>query len=144
MPVLGEVAAFIDIGAESTGEGEIRHKQTQERKRDPVEDFPAVLRVLRTDIKQFLHVFPVQGCAVLPPVTEADIQASVRIDFKIEISVFLFRHKEKFQTAVQADRGEGDGIFRTDVFFDRAQMNVEGFRTVAELAESTNAAVGSP
>ena len=78
MPVLGEVAAFIDIGAESTGEGEIRHKQTQERKRDPVEDFPAVPRFLRADIKQFFHAFPVQDGAVLPAMAEADIKGMAR------------------------------------------------------------------
>ena len=74
---------------------------------------------------ELLQVLPVKGGAVPAPVAETDIEAGLGIDFKIEVSVFPFRHKEKFQTAILADRGEGSRVFRADMLLRRAHAYVQ-------------------
>ena len=118
-----QVAAFVYVGAERSGEGEAWQEQAEEGERDPVGRFPAVRCSDRPDAEQLLHAVPVQDGAVLPAVAKADPEAAVRVDLEVEIPVFLLRHEEKLEAAVPADRGEGSGVFRPDVGLDRNTLS---------------------
>ena len=73
-----------------------------------------------------------------------NIQASLRFDLKVEVTVSSLRHEEKLKTAVLMDRGEGSGILSTNVLFYRTQMDISIAVIITELTEGPNTAIWFP
>lgn len=116
----GLITALIDICPQSTAELKFGIEQPDEFQRDLIEDLPAVLGPRCANVKSVRYIASIEYKSVTPVMAKFYIETTVRIDFKIKVTVSAIRHEEKLKAAVLINRGERSSEFCANLFFNCA------------------------
>ena len=125
------VPAFIEVGIQFPFKLIVRIEQLEELQRQFVIYLPAIGRSVCPDIEVLRCVLSDDIDAVRLLRSELRAKASVGIDFKVEIIRCVCDLKEEFKAAVFPYGLKRFGVLGANIFFDRAEMNVERIVRIA-------------
>ena len=144
--MLRPVAAFIAVAAKADAgdKPEVRIEQPEKVQRQAVSRRPAIRRADTAGLESLLFCLVAEADAVFTVRAEAELDASVRVDLKVEIALIRAEGEEKLQTAVLVNRAERRTVFRADSGFPRLLADIERCFIITELLCHADTAVWLP
>ena len=144
--MLRPVAAFVTVAAETytwdKPEGWI--EQTKKVQRQTVFCHPSVCCADTAETERFQFRLMAKPNAIFAVQSEAELQAGIWIDLKVEITAICAEGKEKLHAAVLVDGAEWCTIFCANVCFPCPLADIKCRFIVTKLLCHANAAVRLP